>query len=415
MTMLALGAALIVLVLGAAGCGSVFMKPAFNDYSVTYAETQNRQMLLNLARLHERHPIYFFQLGQITASYTFTGTAGFAQGTAVRSQTGPNTVGINNATLGATLTHNPIFTFIPLSGDNYAKQLLTPISSAVFMELFEEGWPIDLLMRTLIERVEVDHENRHLVFENDPGAAEGYDRFLFACALARKLQQQGTLNLVTETTFVPVSADAVFDRAPTATEIMDADKQNLVWRRSASANNPWQLGRLVTARIFRIDKANDELVQGQVQLLGSQAPYNTPEGARGLKLFVDVMGKGYTVHDTPSGGAEGNNRLVMRSLMGAMAAMAAEQGAFESRSLDRIPPEERFPALLLTRPNRGSPADSLVALRYFDKNFAVSDAEPAPLQSATWNRDVFFLLIQLSYQVTTNPTALTTPSVIQIH
>jgi hypothetical protein len=415
MTMVALGAALFALVLGAAGCGSVFMKPAFNDYSVTYAETQNRQMLLNLARLHERHPIYFFQLGQITASYTITGTAGFTQGTAVRSQTGPNTVGINNATLGGTLTHNPIFTFVPLSGDNYAKQLLTPISSAVFTELFEEGWPIDLLMRTLIERIEVDHENRHLVFENDPGAAEGYDHFLFACALARKLQQQGTLNLVTETTFVPASADAVFDKAPTAAEIMEADKQNLVWQRSASGGNPWQLGRLVTERIFRIDKDNDELLQSQVSLLSSQAPYNTPEGTRGLKLFVDVMGKGYTVHDAASGGAEGNNRLVMRSLMGAMAAMAAEEGAFESRSLDRIPPEERFPALRLTRPNGEAPADSLVSLHYFGRNFAVSDAEPAPLQSATWNRDVFFLLIQLSYQVTTNPTALTTPSVIQIH
>src|SRR5580658_9048096 len=64
------------IVLLVSGCGSVALKRSFDNYSNTYAETQNQQMLENLARLSNREPIYFFQLAQISAGYTFTETAG---------------------------------------------------------------------------------------------------------------------------------------------------------------------------------------------------------------------------------------------------------------------------------------------------------------------------------------------------
>ena len=41
----------------------------------------------------------------------------------------------------------------PLGGDKFASQLLAPIKPEIFYELVEEGWPIDLLMRVLIERI----------------------------------------------------------------------------------------------------------------------------------------------------------------------------------------------------------------------------------------------------------------------
>src|SRR5215469_2374898 len=55
------------------GCAPMAYRGAFNDYSDVYSDSQNHQMLLNLARLSQHAPPYFFQSGNIQANYTFSG------------------------------------------------------------------------------------------------------------------------------------------------------------------------------------------------------------------------------------------------------------------------------------------------------------------------------------------------------
>jgi hypothetical protein len=43
---------LLCLLAALPGCTSRVLRQSFNDYGDAYAETQNRQLLLNLARLH---------------------------------------------------------------------------------------------------------------------------------------------------------------------------------------------------------------------------------------------------------------------------------------------------------------------------------------------------------------------------
>ncbi len=68
---LRLPVALIVLFasLGTAGCGPRRMRVDFVAYEKAYAETSNREVLLNLARLQQRDPTYFFKLGHLSSSY----------------------------------------------------------------------------------------------------------------------------------------------------------------------------------------------------------------------------------------------------------------------------------------------------------------------------------------------------------
>ena len=204
-------------------------------------------MLLNLARLHNHEPIYFFQLAQISAGYTFSGqllNLGDAKtDRAQRHQSsdgghqqwqrshGGQTVNVSEAaqgTLGGTATHNPIFTYVPLGGDKYAQQLLTPIKPAIFYELYEEGWPIDLLMRVLIERIEVlrtrppkgphvcDGE-RSLDQRRETGLRSArrpggeLRQVPRACAVARRMQEDGNLYLDVSNYYEPVT-DAFFPR-----------------------------------------------------------------------------------------------------------------------------------------------------------------------------------------------------------
>src|SRR5579863_3121603 len=46
-------------------------------YAKAYADSNNKQLLLNLARLANNDPVYFMQLGSISSAYTFTAGAGF--------------------------------------------------------------------------------------------------------------------------------------------------------------------------------------------------------------------------------------------------------------------------------------------------------------------------------------------------
>jgi hypothetical protein len=421
----------LALALALAGCGSVALGPSFNEYSSTFAETQNRQMLLNLARLHDRHPIYFFQLGQITASYTFTSTAGLTHATSPRNPPGPFTVGTQGATLGATLTHNPIFQFVPLSGSNFAQELLTPVSADVFTELYEEGWPVDLLMRTLIERLEFDAKpqagaakGKHWILENNPqnGVACNYDRFLVACMLARELQKSGNLRLTSKMEFQPLGGNLVYPKQPDEKTLLDASKSGLTFSRVTEPEAGWQLGRMVRQKTFVI---NDLEMAGATLSRLKDAPFfGSDKGSEGLALFGAVMTNGFVVRDSAAGDEGASSLLVMRSLMGSMAAMASEQEAWENlKQTDPgfeglIPANEDYPALQLVWPETSLPDNALASVNYVKQRFTVADPPPAStnvLQSPSWNRDVFFLLIQLSYQVTTNTSSLVAPSVIQIH
>jgi hypothetical protein len=369
----------------------VALKRSFDNYSNTYAETQNEQMLENLARLSRREPIYFFQLAQISAGYTFTETAGVGD-THERGLTNTASTPANfaegpmtnfrqaNATLGATATHNPIFTLVPLGGDKFAAQLLAPIKPEIFYELYEEGWPVDLLMRVLIERIELVNESPGKQASSSKGTGEGlellvndplecdgghYDRFLRACALAREFQKRGILYLDISDRFEPLAKNSVFPYAPTDQQQLSANKDGLLWKQtpdaddlSGSKNPPlikdvgdsieptarggaepktppehgsqelalgnWQLGKNVRQTLFKLNQQG--LVEASKDLAQPGSVFLGSDDLTGK--FRLVLANGIGVTDTETSKGSYHVRLVMRSLLGAMLALANEQNTY---------------------------------------------------------------------------------------
>jgi len=189
-------------------CAGTTMHSHFRDYNAAYADALNEQMLLNLARLENGHPAYYLAIGAIDDRLTVSESAGVGgTGTFTESKTttsaGPFTRLIQsvlgyNASGTATRSSSPEFQFIPLNNEAVAKQVLQPISTDVFFTLYQQGYPIDQLMRVLIERVETTlPNNQELVLVNSPtrGTAESYGKYLRACAILRELQQRGYLSL----------------------------------------------------------------------------------------------------------------------------------------------------------------------------------------------------------------------------
>ena len=66
--------------LGTTGCGPRRVRVDYTHYENSYAVTSNHEELLNLARLDQHDPTYFFKLGQISSSYRMqAGLSGFGQ------------------------------------------------------------------------------------------------------------------------------------------------------------------------------------------------------------------------------------------------------------------------------------------------------------------------------------------------
>src|SRR5277367_3966262 len=56
------------------GCAAKRLRLDYSGYENSYAESSNHQLLLNLARLNQHHPTYFFKLGPISTTYRMQGT-----------------------------------------------------------------------------------------------------------------------------------------------------------------------------------------------------------------------------------------------------------------------------------------------------------------------------------------------------
>jgi len=151
------------------GCASpMALKQDFANYSEVYADSSNRQLLLNLAREAHEEPAYFIQLASISSQYQFSTSAGFTP-TASRVNPAPSvqndpatlapSLVQHTLTMGGSLnagvTQSPVFQFLPLTGSNFVQTVMSPVSDRVFLTFIDQGWPADWVARTILECVQV--------------------------------------------------------------------------------------------------------------------------------------------------------------------------------------------------------------------------------------------------------------------
>lgn len=441
------------MLLGLAECGPKRLKADFKGFEKAYAETSNREMLLNLARLQNRDPTYFFKLGQISSSYTMnaslTGSGTYAlQGT---------TPGGGAATGGGTplvgIANTPSFTFIPVNDDTNAQLLLRPVLPETFYILYQQGWRVDQLFRLMVDRIEVTQSDakgcmvetiRNVPpppyagpgYERNPEALSGYATFLRVSALAYALQKHGHLLLKGAAIFVPYDDKAGIADPPKATDIIAASAKNQVWK---PIDGKWILGENVTRPVFYLNPAkaqgsgfvaDQDLIRTELEELPDLAELRSgPSLGRMLRILANgfsVAGSNRASDGECSGGTTLSAHLVMRSLMGMMTAAAQEEDAFDelikhdplvplNRHLTKeeqgeerprfsgaVPRLERIPLLRLRGQLARQGGQPVVQLEYRGTEYRIADL-PAPgddPENQYWNRDVFRLISQLTAQVT---------------
>jgi hypothetical protein len=357
------------------------------------------------------------------------------------------------------MTSQPEFQWIPLNQEAVAKEVLQPMDPDVFYSLYQQGFPIDQLLRVMVERIETTLPGQgNVVLVNSPtaGSLESYGRFLRVCEMLRELQHDGALVLETTKEYQPVAlftkaapapkggggvpsagqADSSTDSPestgsstgpektppktkkpadppeadfqPTPEEVMTAEKDGYSWRKIS--DGVWELGRYQQQPKFylkpggTIDPVKIILANGIV----------TDKAA--VERLVTLLKDGFSVTTTVREHKMANTCLILTSFDRALEATAREQEAFgELLKEQDYPRRETFfsqvPAgspecrpILKTRWDDGKiPLERpLVKLSYSGKAYEITDPAglPALDYTSTWNRDVYRLLIALNSQVT---------------
>lgn len=145
-------AGLILMVfLAVAGCSPIgpatIARDRF-DYTAAVADSWKRQMLLNIVKIRYGDAPIFLDVASITNQYSFEtelkGTLGWSFPPAGNSQEAAGT---------GRYYDRPTITYSPLTGEKFARNLMTPLAPATIMALVEGGYPIDLVFRLSVHSV----------------------------------------------------------------------------------------------------------------------------------------------------------------------------------------------------------------------------------------------------------------------
>jgi hypothetical protein len=203
--------ALIIHVLS--GCASIgpgtVVRDRF-DYISAISESWKSQMLLNLVKLRYGDAPVFLDVSSVINQYGIEGSLGFSGSWTQNAQLPWPYGALYNLLGSGRYAERPTITYSPLTGEKFARSLMTPIPAAAILNFLQGGYPVDLVLRLTVHSingVRTRYGGGARMRDADPEFHTLVERL-------RTIQQSGDLGLRVRKTGEQTSTLVVFSKKP---------------------------------------------------------------------------------------------------------------------------------------------------------------------------------------------------------
>jgi len=163
--------------------GANTVAPSGYGYNTAIAQSLDQQLLLNLVRLRYRDTVVFMDITSVTTQHQYS--AGLSAENALPFQRPGNGAALVIPSAGYSET--PTISYAPVSGTEFATNLLSPISAETIVLLANSGWSIERLLSCCVERFG-DLSNAPSASGPTPETLPNNRDFRALAALLRQLQ-----------------------------------------------------------------------------------------------------------------------------------------------------------------------------------------------------------------------------------
>lgn len=123
------------------------------DYISAISESWKSQMLLNLVKLRYGDAPVFLDVASVINQYSIEGAIGYSGSWTQNPQLPWPYNALHSWSGLGRYTDKPTITYSPLSGEKFARNLMTPIPPAAILNLLQAGYPIDVVLRLCVHSV----------------------------------------------------------------------------------------------------------------------------------------------------------------------------------------------------------------------------------------------------------------------
>jgi hypothetical protein len=142
--------------MGLTGCGSIgpgtLARDRF-DYITAISDSWKSQMLLNMVKLRYGDAPVFLDVASVINQYGIESSFGFSGNWAQNAQPPWPYGALYNLFGSGRYAERPTITYSPLSGEKFARSVMTAIPPAAILNLLQGGYPVDMVLRLAVHSV----------------------------------------------------------------------------------------------------------------------------------------------------------------------------------------------------------------------------------------------------------------------
>jgi hypothetical protein len=146
---------MILFLLGLGACSSIGPRTVARDrfdYVTAISESWKSQMLLNLVKIRYGDAPVFLDIASVITQTGYQGTLGVSGSWWQNLLQLPFTSSAGVTATG-TFGEKPTISYLPMSGEKFARSLMTPIPPAAILNFIQAGYPVDLVLRLAVHAI----------------------------------------------------------------------------------------------------------------------------------------------------------------------------------------------------------------------------------------------------------------------